>query len=74
MMLLVMGVGGAMPDHIPSYISVPIMGATGVVCYLLLMMTVFKRETNNLLSEGTDMLPARIKPLAQGIQRLLERV
>jgi hypothetical protein len=35
------------------------------------MMTVFKRETNNLLSEGTDMLPARIKPLAQGIQRLI---
>lgn len=74
MMALVMGVGYALPGDLPSYWSVPIMGGAGVVFYLLLMMTLFKRETDNFLREGADMLPAKAKPVAHVIQRLMGTV
>ncbi|ENO14785.1 lipopolysaccharide biosynthesis protein [Marinobacter nanhaiticus D15-8W] len=71
MMLLVMGVGMAVPGDVPTYFSVPMMCLAGIVFYLLLMATAFKQETSNFLDEGADMLPAKVKPVAQVLQRLL---
>lgn len=71
MMIAVMAVGASLPEALPRYLRVPALTLIGMISYLLLMLTVFKQETGNLLNEGTDMLPSKMKPLAHRVRRLL---
>lgn len=74
MMTVVSVVGGSLPDDVPGYLSVPTLSLVGMICYLLLMITVFRRETDNMLNEGADMLPAKMRSVAQRMRRLLDSV
>jgi hypothetical protein len=70
MFLIVIAAKYFMVDQLPPLIRLLLLALLGAVVYAVLMLTLFRKETANFLTEGKDLIPANMKPLVTGLQRL----
>ncbi|WP_148861378.1 lipopolysaccharide biosynthesis protein [Marinobacter fonticola] len=71
MCLCVFTMGGLFHEDAPGAIKLLALCTAGAGLYLVLMITVCRRETGHFFEEGMDILPHKMQPLAQAIQRFI---
>jgi O-antigen/teichoic acid export membrane protein len=59
-------------DNLSPALLLPILGIIGVIIYTLSIRLIFKNETKLFLIESIDLLPTKLTPFLNTIQRLMK--
>jgi O-antigen/teichoic acid export membrane protein len=70
MFLIVIAAKYFLADQLAPLLRLLLLALLGAVAYAVLMLTLFRKETSNFLTEGKDLVPPSMKPVVAGLQRL----
>jgi len=70
MTLAAAGAGYLLPESTVLLVKILVMVSVGVMTYLAIMLTVFRRESLNAIEEMRDILPKKLAPVLAVLERL----